>query len=161
MNKYLILTVVLLVAGCANVKENYYGAGQQLANSDSGQETTSEPKVLAGTTTKYFEFTKEAYDQALAENKVILLYFYASWCPICRLEQPKTFAAFNELNNPNIIGFRVNYRDSDTDENEVDLAKQFGVSYQHTKVILKDGQRVLKAPDSWDKERYLEELKKF
>lgn len=94
------------------------------------------------------------------ENKIILLNFYANWCPLCKQEQPETFAAFNELNNPKIIGFRVNYKDSATDENEEALAKEFGITYQHTKIIIKDGQRVLKAPDSWDKARYLEELAK-
>ncbi|MBI2101028.1 hypothetical protein HYT53_00265 [Candidatus Woesearchaeota archaeon] len=118
-------------------------------------------KVLAGTTSKYLDFNKADYDKALKEKKKILLYFYASWCPTCRAEQPETFAAFNELNDPDLIGFRVNYRDGDDDADEKALAQQFGVSYQHTKVILKDGQRILKAPDSWDKQRYLEELIKI
>ena len=118
-------------------------------------------KVLAGTEkTKYLDFNKADYDKALKEKKKILLYFYANWCPICKVEQPNTFAAFNEIKDPDLIGFRVNYRDSDTDADEEAIAKEFGVSYQHTKVILKDGQRVLKAPDSWDKQRYFDELAK-
>lgn len=119
-------------------------------------------KVLAGTeSTKYLDFSKADYDKALKENKKILLYFYANWCPICKREQPETFAAFNKINDADLIGFRVNYRDSDTDAYEEALAKEFGVGYQHTKVILKDGQRVGKWPDSWDKQRYLEELSKI
>lgn len=119
-------------------------------------------KVLAGTEkTKYLEFNKADYDKAMKEKSKILLYFYANWCPICKREQQDTFAAFNEINDPDLIGFRVNYRDSDTDSDEEALAKEFGVGYQHTKVILKDGQRVGKWPDSWDKERYLEELSKI
>ena len=118
-------------------------------------------KVLAGTDkTKYLEFNKADYEIALKEKKKILLYFYANWCPICKKEQPETFAAFNELNEPDLIGFRVNFRDSDTDADEEALAKEFGVAYQHTKVILKNGQRVGKFPDSWDKQRYLDELAK-
>ena len=118
--------------------------------------------ILAGTeTTKYLDFNKADYDNALKEKKKILLYFYANWCPICKREQVDTFAAFNELNDPNLIGFRVNYRDGDDDADEKALAQEFGVGYQHTKVILKDGQRVGKFPDSWDKKRYLEELSKI
>jgi|SRR3989338_4049411 len=119
-------------------------------------------KVLAGTdSTKYLDFNKADYEKALKEKKKILLYFYANWCPICKREQPETFAAFNEINDAELIGFRVNYRDSETDVDEEALAKEFGVSYQHTKVILKYGQRVLKAPDSWDKQRYLDEVAKI
>ncbi|HLC60119.1 MAG TPA: thioredoxin family protein [Candidatus Nanoarchaeia archaeon] len=115
-------------------------------------------KVLAGTDSPYLEFNKVDYDNALKENKKILLYFYANWCPICRVEQSNTFAAFNELKDTNLVGFRVNYKDSETDADEEALAKEFGIAYQHTKVILKNGQRVGKFPDSWDKQRYLDEL---
>src|SRR3989338_6845289 len=118
-------------------------------------------QILAGNgATKYLDFNKDDYEKALKEKKKILLYFYSNWCPTCKKEQPETFAAFNELNDRDLIGFRVNFRDSDTDADEEQLAKDFGVSYQHTKVILKDGQRVLKAPDSWDKQRYMDELNK-
>ena len=115
-------------------------------------------KVLAGTKTPYLDFNKADYDNALKANKIVLLNFYASWCPLCKAEQPEVFAAFNEMENGNVIGFRVNYKDSDTDADEEALAKQFGVAYQHTKVILKNGERAGKFPDSWDKQRYLDEI---
>ena len=117
--------------------------------------------VLAGTITPYIDYTKEDYDKALAENKVIVLNFYANWCPICKTEQPEAFVAFNELKKPNVIGFRVHFKDSEVTADETALAQQFGVPYQHTKVIVKDGKKVLKAPDSWDKERYISEISKY
>jgi thiol-disulfide isomerase/thioredoxin len=108
--------------------------------------------------TPYIAFTQTDYEKALAEGKTILLYFYANWCPLCKAEQPETIAAFNDLSNPHLVGFRVNYKDSETDADEEALAKQFGITYQHTKVILKDGKQTLKSLDSWKKTDYLNAL---
>ena len=116
--------------------------------------------VLAGSSSPYLEYNKEDFDKAIAENKIIVLYFYANWCPTCKAEESETYAAFDELDNSNVVGFRVNYKDSETDSDEAELAKKYGITYQHTKIILKDGERVLKAPDSWKKDRYIEEINK-
>ncbi len=117
-------------------------------------------KILAGTTSHYIEFTQADYEKALSENKIIFLDFYANWCPICKLESPSIKSAFNELENENVIGFRVNYNDDETSEEEELLAKEFGITYQHTKVILKDGEEVTKSLETWNKERVLEEISK-
>ena len=117
--------------------------------------------LLAGKKTPFIEFNKADYDQAILENRTILLYFYANWCPICRFEEPAAKKAFDELNNPNVVGFRVNYRDSDTDKDEENLAKEFGITYQHTKVIIKNNQKILKNGESWDKQRYIDEVNKY
>ena len=59
-------------------------------------------------------------------------------------------ACFDSLQTDKAVGFQVNYKDSDTDDVEKQLAKEFGVTYQHTKVILKDGKPVLKEIAQWD-----------
>lgn len=158
----LILMLVLLsfvvITGCS--KQTSQETKKDIGNMNEAETILKEPELLAGSISKYYAFEKNEYDKALMENKIILLYFYANWCPICKAEQPETFAAFDELNNKDIIGFRVNYKDNMVDEYEEQLAKDHGITYQHTKIILKNGERVLKAPDSWKKERYLEELRK-
>lgn len=117
--------------------------------------------ILAGKTSLLLNFNMGDYEKALKSNKTILLYFYANWCPICKEETSNAlYPYFNELNNPQVIGFRVNYNDNETDNNEKSLAREFGVAYQHTKVILKNGQRVLKSPESWNKNKYLTEINK-
>jgi thiol-disulfide isomerase/thioredoxin len=115
-------------------------------------------RVLAGTQAKLYDFVKSDYDAALQTDKLVVLYFYATWCPICTAELPRLYGAFDELSTDRVVGFRVNYNDGDTDGDERELARTHGVAYQHTKVFVRNGQRVYKAPDAWDKARYLNEI---
>ena len=133
----------------------------EMMEENSMMESEYKGQILAGTTSKYLDFTKADYDKALKENKKILLYFYASWCPLCKKEQPEIMAAFNELTDQDLVGFRVHYNDGEDNNDAKALTQQFQVPYQHTKVIIKDGKQVLKAPDSWGKQRYLTELAKI
>lgn len=115
---------------------------------------------IAGTTSPYLAFTKSDYDKAVMQNKIIYLDFYANWCPICRAEAPEIEAGFNELTTDRVVGFRVNYNDPETDEDEKALAKEFEIPYQHHKVLINNGQVVLKDGDQWDTTRFLEEINK-
>ena len=116
--------------------------------------------VLAGKSAPLLDYNKADYDAAVKLDKLVVLYFYANWCPICKAEFPVMQKVFNELTSDKVVGFRVNYNDSDTDSNEKALASQFGVAYQHTKVFVKNGQRILKSPEGWDDKRYDMEISK-
>lgn len=127
--------------------------------------TPSEPvfngTVLAGNSSPLLSFTQADYDKALASDKLIVLYFYANWCPVCQREAAESlYPAFNDLAGSDVVGFRVNYNDNETEQAERDMARQFGVAYQHTKVFVKDGERILKSPEEWDKSRYATEIGK-
>jgi thiol-disulfide isomerase/thioredoxin len=80
---------------------------------------------------RYVEYSKAALDEASPTRRV--LFFYASWCPTCK-SADANFTA-NESNIPeDVTLIRVNYNDPETDEEEKDLAKKYGVTYQHTYV---------------------------
>lgn len=118
-------------------------------------------EVLAGNSSPYLVFNKADYEKAIAEGKIIFLDFFANWCPICRSESPEIKAGFDGLIRSDVVGFMVNYNDSETDSNEKELAKQFGITYQHTKVVLRDGKEVLKSLDSWDRQTFDREFAKI
>lgn len=117
--------------------------------------------VLAGKSAPLLDFTKADYDLAIKTDKLIVLYFYANWCPICKAEVSNAlYPAFNRLTTDKVVGFRVGYNDNETNTDEKNLAKEFGVAYQHTKVFVKNGQRILKSPEGWDEKRYEVEINK-
>lgn len=177
------IVAVALVLGGTTYYVNQFGiqedkTAEEKVSTEKGNDTTTKKNeevvmdkgkttmkysgdVLAGISAPLLDFKKMDYDAALKTNKLVALYFYANWCPICKEEVMNSlYPAFNELMNDKTIGFRVNYNDNQTDADEKTLAKQFGVAYQHTKVFIKNGQRILKSPEGWNKDRYLIEISK-
>ncbi|KKQ34380.1 MAG: hypothetical protein US51_C0041G0002 [Microgenomates group bacterium GW2011_GWA2_37_6] len=78
---------------------------------------------------RYVEYSKLAFDQSLDKRRV--LYFYASWCPICRPADADFKKNSSKIPEDAVV-IRVNYNDPDTDQEEKDLAKKYGITYQHT-----------------------------
>jgi len=117
--------------------------------------------ILAGNSAPILDYNKADYDTAIASDKLVVLYFYANWCPICKEELASaTYPAFDKLTTEEVVGIRINYKDSDTDKDEEDLARKYGIAYQHTKVLIRNGKQILKGPDGWDEARYLTEINK-
>jgi thiol-disulfide isomerase/thioredoxin len=109
----------------------------------------------------YRDWDAAAFDQAVRDQKIILIDFAADWCGICQKEHPQLMAGFEQLNDPRFVGFRVHYKDSLTTPEHDALAQQYQIPYQHTKVVLKDGKVVLKSPEAWTAERLVTELRKL
>jgi thiol:disulfide interchange protein len=89
---------------------------------------------LSGSAT-YEPYTKEAYEEAKGSGKPILLFFYANWCPTCKVDEPILKKIIQET-DADIIAFRVNTLDSDTDADEEELAEEFGIFIQHTFIFI-------------------------
>ena len=120
-----------------------------------------EPGLVGGGVSQYYDWDKTKFDQAVADGKTIYLEFAANWCPVCQAQEPELIAGFAELNDPNVVGFKIHYNDDETTDEHKALIQQYQIAYQHTKVVLKDGKQVLKSPESWTKDRFLEEMRKL
>ncbi len=93
------------------------------------EQTTTQQAQTTPAATRYIVYSKAALTQAA--NKKRVLYFYANWCPICRPIDVEFRQNMNKIPQ-DVVVIRVNYEDSDTDAEEKDLAKQYGITYQHT-----------------------------
>lgn len=134
--KYIV--VVLILAGA--IGGGYFFLKQ---TKNSPQPILSQPKAdssmpVPGTKTVEKIVTQEDryIPYSLAQlttmsNKKRVLYFYANWCPICRPIDEEFRQKMSQIPE-NVVVIRVNYNDSDTDAEEKDLAKKYGITYQHT-----------------------------
>ena len=125
-----------------------------------GNEEPKKDEPVSAKKATYVGFSRGAYDKALSEKgSSILLFFYANWCPTCRVQEPQNLELFKDL-DVNVQAFRVNFNDNETDETEKELAKAFGVTYQHTFIFLdKNGKEITRKVGSLSPEELKNLLK--
>ena len=120
---WIIGAVILVVVG------GLFFSNQQPKN---GQQPKMEKKPVAMEKTansRYLVYSKDVYDAASDKRRV--LYFYATWCPSCKQANEDFTANPNKIPE-DVVVIRTNYNDPDTDQEEKDLAKKYGITYQHT-----------------------------
>ena len=120
---WIIGAVILVVVG------GLFFSNQQPKN---GQQPKMEKEPVAMEKTansRYLVYSKDVYDAASDKRRV--LYFYATWCPSCKQANEDFTANPNKIPE-DVVVIRTNYNDPDTDQGEKDLAKKYGITYQHT-----------------------------
>ncbi len=151
------IAVVIFVAKQGQLFSARTGAEE----STKREESTSEAHILANGQSRYLEFSREEYQRAISAGKIIYLEFYANWCPICRAQEQELIQGFSMLTRSDVVGFRVNYKDDQTDDLEKELAEKYKIPYQHHKIVLKDGNVVIDTAETWDAQTLVEQLSKL
>lgn len=79
-------------------------------------------------------FTKDGFDKALSQGKLMMVDFWASWCGPCRMLGP----VIEQLDNqyPDVVVGKVNVDD------EQELAIRYGVMSIPTVIFFKDGKEI-------------------
>lgn len=143
MNKAIIVAVVTLVL---------IGGGMFLSKQNSQQAEPAvnevmKPKedlamVKKDNISRYVEYSKTVLDQNVSKRRI--LYFYATWCPSCKIANEDFMANPNKIPE-DVMVIRTNYNDPNTDQEEKDLAKKYGITYQHTFVQIDNtGKEIIK-----------------
>ena len=84
---------------------------------------------------KYITLTEDNFDKVLAENTVVAVDFWATWCGPCKMLAPVIEELAEDFYGKAVIG-KV-----DVDENE-NLARRFGIMSIPTVLIFKNGEIV-------------------
>jgi len=167
MKQYLLVAMLALLVACAPAQTMMEKPAMEQKETMMEKEPVMEekklmePGLIGGGVSRYYNWDKAMFDKAVADGKTVYLEFSADWCPACQNQEPQLVAGFAELNDPNIIGFKIHYKDGQTTPEHTALAQQYQIAYQHTKVVLKDGKQVLKSPEAWTKDKFLEAMRKL
>jgi thiol-disulfide isomerase/thioredoxin len=116
-----------------------------------------EGQILGGNSPYYIEFNEVDFKAALESQNLVILNYYANWCPSCKAEDREIREAFRSDNLPDTIAvFRTSFRDSDTTEIEALIAEEYGILSQGTKIVFVNGEQVDNIPRYYSKDQYLE-----
>ena len=111
---------------------------EEMSSSTETMEKSIEMMEKSGA---YEAYTPEKL--ALAEKGKVVLFFHASWCPICHSIEKEILA------NPSAIPASVHLLKVDYDS-ATELKKKYGVTYQHTFVqVDAQGKQIAKWGDSF------------
>jgi len=132
MNKWILIIAVVILG--------VFGTGFYLSQQPKSDQDTlidnhdtmdkDEHDKIMSDQTRYVVYSKTAFDQAVGKRRV--LYFYANWCPICRPADLNFKENLSKIPG-DVVVVRVNYNDSDTDQEEKDLAQKSNQKLQKCK----------------------------
>ncbi|QFP77920.1 thioredoxin family protein [Deinococcus sp. AJ005] len=106
-----------------------------LAAAGASATKPTEPKMMDAKMVHYLPYTKAAYDAASGMKRV--LFFHATWCPNCRAADADILKKLDEI-PADVVIFKTDY------DKEVALKKQYGITAQHTFVLVDEGGKALK-----------------
>ena len=95
---------------------------------------------VSNSSSAYLDYSEEVFKAEAAKGNKIVLFFRASWCPVCYEIDKEFHDHFNDV-PPGISVLKVDYVSSANDS----LKKKYAITYQHTFVqIDKDGNEITK-----------------
>lgn len=154
----IIIAIILLLGGLFFFLES--GDDPLVTNSENSRTSaqTSEAEIDQSNEQEFEEADEAATGNYVdySEGKVAatngnkVLFFHASWCPTCKSLDQNIRAG---VVPSGLTIFKVNY------DTERDLAKKYGVTYQHTLVqVDSDGNLITKWAGSYTIQQIIDEL---
>ncbi len=173
-----LIIILIIISGCANPAKELQDTGIGLIKGGGKPVAIASPSISAETplvrdlitgqeeksadltkyANNYYRYDPVAYQNALAEKKVVYLYFYANWCPICKASRPKILDAFNKINYDDVVGFEVHYNDDEVKDFDKDITRSYQIPYQHTTVISKNRGEVYRSLQELSTDEIIKEL---
>lgn len=137
------------------LQKNYFNS-----KNDAQVEVVQNEEISNSIPAIYKNYSKEDYDVALKEKRVVLLFFISNWCNECSKQNNLNIEAFSELKDLGTLGLNIHILDSETTTETDALAKKFGVTKENTFVILdKNGAVSFKFTGELSKDELISKIK--
>lgn len=121
------------------LQKNYFNKNTTENTVESVEDEVIIPKSV------YLQYSKNDYDKALSEKRVILLYFASNWCSECQDQSVINSEVMEQMLFESIVGLNIHILDSETTIESDALAQKFEVTKENSFVILdKNGGVVFK-----------------
>jgi thiol-disulfide isomerase/thioredoxin len=98
----------------------------------------------------YMDYNQTQLERHLGVDPIIL-FFHASWCPLCRSTEERILDELENLKGGAVI-FKINY------DTEIALKKEYGITYQDALVPIKASGQVLKTLSGYKESSDLQAL---
>ena len=132
---FFVLTIIFLSLAVFLIKALFM---QKNSDNDgnTGNETNQNAVEVTETPSYYKNYSKEDYDKAINEKRVLVLYFTSNWCQECIKQDTINTLSFEELNKEGAIGLKIHILDSETTTETDALSQKFDVTKEQSFVIL-------------------------
>jgi thiol-disulfide isomerase/thioredoxin len=95
--------------------------------------------------TRRLTFDQAAFDAAQAGGRPILVEFYTTWCPVCKIQRPFLTTLGQNPKYQKIAYFEIDF------DRHKDLARTFRVHKQSTLIVFKGGKEVSRSTGDTNK----------
>jgi thioredoxin 1 len=118
-------------------------------STEEGKTTENQAQGSSANPGEYTDYTSSAFQAASGKQRV--LFFYAAWCPTCRPADANITANVDQLPD-DVVVFRTNYDTEDA------LKAQYGITYQHTFVLVDENGNVIQKWNGGDIDKIIENV---
>ncbi len=114
--------------------------------------SSGEPEISRVSDGMYIPYSIDSWNSS--SDKIRVLFFHASWCSSCRIAERSILENYRDLSDSTVV-FKIDY-----DTNSA-LKRKYGISRQHTFVIINRNGEVLKKWNGGNISRIVEEVGKI
>ena len=152
-SKTILLSLFVLLSACTPIitsqntnTENTPANVSPQQPSEIDNQPDNNPRTVSA---KYQSYLPDSYIQA--EGKKRILFFHATWCPTCKQANQDIETNLSQIPEDVVI-FKTDY------DTETQLKSKYGITYQHTFVLVDDQGNPLKKWNGGGVDKILENI---